>query len=44
VKEAAGSLAGREDWKVEGEMDQLEGDLRTGVGRAGKRLSDALDE
>ena len=44
AKEAAGSLAGREDWKAEGEVDQLEGDVRSGLGRAGKRVSDALDD
>ena len=44
AKEAAGSLAGREDWKAEGEADQLEGDIRSGLGRAGEKISDALDE
>jgi uncharacterized protein YjbJ (UPF0337 family) len=43
IKEAAGDLAGREDWQAEGEMDQVEGSVRSGVGRAGERVSDALE-
>jgi len=43
IKEAAGDLTGREDWQAEGEMDQVEGSVRSGVGRAGERVSDALE-
>jgi uncharacterized protein YjbJ (UPF0337 family) len=43
VKEAAGTLAGREDWEAEGQMDQVEGQVRKGVGKAGEKLSDAAD-
>ena len=44
IKEAAGDLAGREDWQAEGQMDQVEGNIRKGVGRAGERLSDVVDD
>jgi uncharacterized protein YjbJ (UPF0337 family) len=44
VKEAAGTLAGREDWEAEGELDQLEGQVRRGIGRAGERISDIADD
>jgi uncharacterized protein YjbJ (UPF0337 family) len=44
VKEAAGSLTGRDDWKAEGEADQAEGTVRKGVGDAGSKLSDAADK
>ena len=44
IKEAAGDLTGREDWQAEGQMDQLEGSVRSGVGRAGERLSDIVDD
>jgi uncharacterized protein YjbJ (UPF0337 family) len=43
VKEAAGSLVGREDWEAEGQMDQIEGKVRKGAGQAGEQLSDAAD-
>ena len=43
VKEAAGNLAGREDWEAEGQMDQAEGKVRKGVGKVGEKLSDAAD-
>jgi uncharacterized protein YjbJ (UPF0337 family) len=44
IKEAAGDLTGREDWQAEGEMDQVEGSVRSGLGKAGERLSDAIDD
>jgi uncharacterized protein YjbJ (UPF0337 family) len=44
IKEAAGDIAGREDWEAEGQMDQLEGKVRGGIGRAGERLSDAVED
>jgi uncharacterized protein YjbJ (UPF0337 family) len=44
MKEAAGDLAGRDDWSVDGEMDQAKGDARGKVGRAGEKLSDAADK
>jgi uncharacterized protein YjbJ (UPF0337 family) len=44
VKEAAGSLAGRDDWKAEGEADQAEGSIRKGAGKAGSKISDAVDK
>ena len=44
IKEAAGDLTGREDWEAEGQMDQLEGKVRSGLGRAGERLSDIVDD
>jgi uncharacterized protein YjbJ (UPF0337 family) len=44
IKEAAGDLTGREDWEAEGQIDQAEGSVRSGLGRAGERLSDALDD
>ena len=44
IKEAAGDLTGREDWQAEGEMDQVEGSVRSGLGRAGERLSDMVDD
>ena len=43
VKEAAGDLAGRDDWEAEGQMDQVEGKVRKGVGKVGEKLSDAAD-
>ena len=43
VKEAAGDLAGRDDWAAEGEMDQAEGQVRKGIGKMGGKLSDAID-
>ena len=36
IKEAAGNLAGREDWEAEGEMDQVKGKVRKGVGQVGE--------
>ena len=33
VKEAAGNLAGREDWEADGQMDQAEGNVRKGLAR-----------
>jgi uncharacterized protein YjbJ (UPF0337 family) len=44
IKEAAGDLAGREDWQAEGQVDQAEGSVRSGLGRAGDRLSDIVDD
>jgi uncharacterized protein YjbJ (UPF0337 family) len=44
VKEAAGNLAGREDWEAEGQMDQAEGKVRKGVGMAGVKLRAPSDE
>lgn len=44
IKEAAGDLTGREDWQAEGEMDQVEGSVRSGIGKAGERLSDMVDD
>jgi uncharacterized protein YjbJ (UPF0337 family) len=44
VKHAAGDLTGREDWQAEGQMDQMEGSVRSGLGRAGERLSDIVDD
>ena len=44
IKEAAGDVTGREDWQVEGELDQAEGTVRSGVGRAGERLDDMIDD
>ena len=41
VKEAAGSLTGRDDWKAEGEADQAEGGIRKGAGKVGQKISDA---
>jgi uncharacterized protein YjbJ (UPF0337 family) len=43
VKEAAGDLAGRDDWAAEGEMDQAEGKVRKGVGKMGEKLDNAID-
>jgi uncharacterized protein YjbJ (UPF0337 family) len=44
VKEAAGNVAGREDWEAEGELDQLEGKVQRGIGRAGEKVSDLADD
>jgi len=44
MKEAAGDLAGRDDWSADGEMDQAKGDARGKMGRAGEKLSDAADK
>ena len=41
--EAAGDLAGRDDWAAEGEMDQAEGKVRKGVGKMGEKLDNAID-
>jgi uncharacterized protein YjbJ (UPF0337 family) len=44
VKEAAGNVAGREDWEAEGELDQIEGQVQRGIGRAGQKVSDLADD
>jgi uncharacterized protein YjbJ (UPF0337 family) len=44
IKEAAGDVTGREDWQAEGELDQAEGTVRSGVGRAGERLDEMIDD
>lgn len=44
VKEAAGNVAGREDWEAEGELDQIEGQVQRGIGRAGEKVSDLADD
>ena len=44
MKEAAGDLTGRDDWAADGEMDQAKGDTRQKIGRAGEKLSDAVDD
>ena len=43
MKEAAGNLAGREDWEAEGQMDQQRVRYEKGVGKVGEKLSDAAD-
>lgn len=43
MKEAAGNLADREDWEAEGQLDQVEGNVRKGIGKVGEKLSDAVD-
>ena len=43
MKEAA-VIGGRDDWAAEGEMDQAEGEARSKMGRAGEKLSDAVDD
>lgn len=44
IKEAAGDLTGNESLEAEGELDQAKGAVRTGIGRAGEKLSDAADD
>jgi uncharacterized protein YjbJ (UPF0337 family) len=44
MKEAAGDLTGNDSLAAEGEVDQVKGSVRSGIGRAGERLSDAADD
>jgi uncharacterized protein YjbJ (UPF0337 family) len=44
MKEAAGDLTDNERLEAEGKMDQVKGSVRSGIGRAGERLSDAADD
>lgn len=44
IKEAAGDLTDNESLEAEGKLDQIKGSVRSGVGRAGERLSDAADD
>jgi uncharacterized protein YjbJ (UPF0337 family) len=44
VKEAAGDVADRPDWEADGQADRAEGAVRKGVGKAGEKVSDAIDQ
>jgi len=41
MKEAAGDLAGRDDWAARGKKDQAKGSARGAIGRAGEKISNA---
>ncbi len=43
IKEGAGKLTGNEDWEAEGRADQAEGNVRKGLGKAGRAASDASE-
>ncbi len=43
IKEGAGKLTGKEDWEAEGKAEQAEGNVRKGLGKAGRAASDAAD-
>ncbi len=43
IEEGAGKVTGNKDWEAEGKADQAEGDLRKGLGKAGRAASDAAE-
>jgi uncharacterized protein YjbJ (UPF0337 family) len=44
IKEGVGDLTDNGTLENEGRMDQVKGSIRSGLGRAGERLSDAADD
>lgn len=43
AKEAVGDLTGDEDLQREGEVDQVKGDVKDKVDRAGEKIKDVLN-
>jgi uncharacterized protein YjbJ (UPF0337 family) len=44
IKEGVGEVTGDGTLENEGRLDQVKGSVRSGIGRAGERLSDAADD
>ncbi len=43
IKEGAGKVTGNKDLEAEGKADQAEGNVRKGLGKAGRAASDAAE-